>query len=97
MTAYRLQHPGRRRDRVPLVFLSVERMIVFTPCLMDADSRSFVASFFCSNQRVFVQFFFSAVSPSQSIRVNRRKAESEDSESFVTQKVLLRTQAGFLP
>lgn len=58
MTAYRLQHPGRRRDRVPLVFLSVERTIVFTPCLMDADSRSFVASFFCSNQRVFVQFFF---------------------------------------
>lgn len=76
---------------------------MFMSCLMDADSSSFVASgvvLFCfflplnPKDLCAALAFFNHFLP-QSIHVNRRKLESDDSESLATCKMLPYKQACF--
>ena len=81
------QHPRHQWDCASVVFSFVERTLVITLCLMVADSSAFATSLFLFKPKdLCAAFAFLNHLLPQSIHVNRRKMESDDSESFVTYK-----------
>lgn len=76
----------------------VGRPVVFTSCLENTDSSSFAASLvlFAPTRGLLCSVRFSyPPPPAQSIHVNRRKVESDNSEPLVAYKMLLYKQACF--